>query len=113
MSSISCSGVKVREAPGTGQMSGSGQPMRCQAPGKCQGWGHPVMAWTACVGIISNKCSSGCERAEGPETGMQLSDRQPTLFVIAVMLTNKKNEVLCGLKNLVIDYFCGCSIIRF
>lgn len=50
-------------------------------------------------------------RAERLETGMQLSDRQPTLFVIEVLLTNKKNEVLCGLKNLVIDYFCGCSII--
>ena len=46
-------------------------------------------------------------RAEGAETGMQLSDRQRTLFVIKVLLTNKKNEVLCGFKNLVIDYFCG------
>ena len=67
-----------------------------------------------CAGnILQQVHPEACERIPGAETGMQLSDRQPTLFVIEVLLTNKKNEVLCGLKNLVIDYFCGCSIIRF
>ena len=85
-------------------MSGSGQPM-C----KCQGWGHPApVSGEESVGIFSIKSAAQDVRAEeGAETGMQLSDRQLTLFVIKVLLTNKKNEVLCGFKNLVIDYFCG------
>ena len=54
-------------------------------------------AWSALESGESDECweysppSAACGVRE---TGMQLSDRQPTMFVIKVLLTNKKNEVL-------------------
>ena len=59
LTSVSSTGVKVREAPALELVSDvmftvQGRGSRCQGPGKCQGWGHPgLVSWgVTCAGNI-------------------------------------------------------------